>query len=76
MTDTQLLTVPEVARRLRCSPATVRAYIAEGRLPASKPGGRHYRVDPLDVDQLLAGTRTTTPLSTPLAGPGSKVVTL
>lgn len=76
MTDNpEFLTVPEVATRLRVDPATVRRWIEAGTLPAVKPG-RHYRVDPLDVAQLLATSRTTTPLSTPLAGEASQVVTL
>lgn len=54
-----LLTVPEVAAQLRVDPATVRRWIAIGRLPATKPG-RDYRVDQNAVDALTRGSFVTT----------------
>lgn len=38
------LGVPEVAHRLSVTPETVRVWIHSGRLPASQPNGRHWRV--------------------------------
>ncbi len=45
----ELLTVHEIAERLRVSPMTVRRYIAAGRLPAVKVGkGVRVRREALD----------------------------
>jgi len=53
--EDELLTVAEVARRLKTTPATVLRWIRERRLPASKPGGDRmgYRIDPADVTALI-----------------------
>ena len=48
-----LLTVAEVAARLRCRRETVRRYIAQGQLPARSMPGGYYRVREEDLDQLL-----------------------
>src|SRR5262245_53568670 len=45
----KLLQTEEVAERLGVAPATVRRYIREGRLPAQKTAGEHYRVAEADV---------------------------
>lgn len=47
-----LLTVPEVARTLRCAAGTVRAEIRAGNLVATKPNGR-WLVRPDDLDRYL-----------------------
>ena len=46
---TALLTVADVARRLRCSERRVRGLIASGALPALRDG-RNVRITPADVD--------------------------
>ena len=48
-----MLTVPEVAERLRCRSETVRRYIAEGRLPAFRIPGGYYRIRERDVKRFL-----------------------
>lgn len=48
-----LLTIPEVARLLRLSPQTIRAWIHQGRLVAYRPGGRRFRVEVAAVRALL-----------------------
>lgn len=58
----ELLTVPEVAAQLRLDPSTVRRWINDRRLPAVQPG-RGYRVERRHVVELLASSRTTTPLT-------------
>jgi excisionase family DNA binding protein len=49
------LTAPEVAARLHVTAQTVRNWIDQGSLPAIRVG-RAFRVNPRDVDDLLART--------------------
>ncbi len=47
----------QVAQRLGVEPDTILAWIAKGRLRASKlPGGRDWRVKPADLEAALAST--------------------
>lgn len=62
-TRPRLLTITEAAELLGHSQQTVRRWIADGRLPACRPGGSHYRVAPADVERLVQLTRTTTGLT-------------
>jgi excisionase family DNA binding protein len=48
------LTAKEVAKRLRCKPATVQRYAREGLLRGHKVG-RGYLFTPQDVEAFLAG---------------------
>lgn len=50
-----LLTLDEVASRLRVSPWTVRGYIREGHLPKVGNMGR-VRIRPADLDAFLSNT--------------------
>jgi excisionase family DNA binding protein len=50
--DDRLLTVPEVAERLRVHPITVRRHIKAGRLKAVRVG-RNIRVRPEDLEEYL-----------------------
>jgi excisionase family DNA binding protein len=60
MTDDQLLTPADVARRCRVSTKTVLRAIHSGRLRASRLGSRGaYRVRPEDVLEWLDATATT-----------------
>jgi excisionase family DNA binding protein len=49
------LTAPEVAAKLHVTAQTIRNWIDQGTLPAIRVG-RAFRVNPRDVDQLLART--------------------
>lgn len=49
-----MLTVPEAARRLRRNPETVRRWIREGRLRATKVGTQHF-VEEEDLDAMRRG---------------------
>jgi excisionase family DNA binding protein len=63
MVAVRLMTVEEVATRLRVSRATVCRHIRTGRLRASNVGtGRYsiYRIDPKDFDDFCAGTAVIT----------------
>jgi excisionase family DNA binding protein len=51
--DPQLLLIPEVARLARVSIATVRYWIASGKLPSLKPG-RRVMVRMAALQKLLA----------------------
>lgn len=48
----RLLTVHEVADRLRVKPRTLREWLKEGRIRASKVG-RDWRIEPAAVDEYL-----------------------
>lgn len=47
-----LLTIKEVAEKLRLTPYTVRRFIKEGKLPATKVGGQ-WRVREADLEAYL-----------------------
>lgn len=53
-----LLTVPEVADRLRVNHDTVRRLAAQGRLRGSKPATA-WRFDPRDVDDYINASMQT-----------------
>lgn len=55
--QTELLTVAQVAERLRISQRAVWSMIAGGRLPAIRLGRRATRVDAADVERLIAEAR-------------------
>jgi excisionase family DNA binding protein len=47
------LTIAEIATELRVNPATVRLWVARGRLPATRPGPRKLLVRRSDVDRMV-----------------------
>ena len=55
MDDERLLTVGEVAERIRASRETVRRWIRSGRLRATRPGGTKlgYRIRESDVARFM-----------------------
>lgn len=53
-TRPQYITVAEAAEYLKCSPRTVRAFIADGRIPAYRIGPRLIRIDPHDLDAITS----------------------
>lgn len=55
MGSPRLLTVDETAGLLRTSPATVRRYVHDGKLRASRPGGR-LLIHQDSIDELLSAT--------------------
>jgi excisionase family DNA binding protein len=59
------LTIAEIAAELRVNPATVRLWIARGRLPATRPGQRKLLVRRSDVDRMMGhhGSRSQAPVS-------------
>ncbi len=54
--DDYTLTVNEVAERLRMTPATIRLWIREGKLPAKRFGERKYMLREADVAELVSNT--------------------
>jgi excisionase family DNA binding protein len=48
----ELLTVPEVAERLRMTAMTIYRWIDDGKLPAIQIG-KHYRIRAADVEDIL-----------------------
>ncbi len=52
----ELLTVPEVANRLRMTAMTIYRWIENGKLPAIQVG-KHYRIRAADVDEMLERSR-------------------
>lgn len=59
-----LLTIREMALRLRCSVKSVRRYVKAGRLPALRAGGK-LLFTAADMWALLHGGSTPTTTSTP-----------
>jgi len=55
MNDQRLLTVREVAERLRSSPETVRRWLRQGKLGGFRPGGTKlgYRVPESELQRFL-----------------------
>lgn len=56
-----MLTVPQAARRARRNPETIRRWIREGKLRATKVGTQHV-LDEKDLDALLGGSDDTVEL--------------
>lgn len=65
MNEQRLLTVREVAERLRSSPETVRRWLRQGKLRGFRPGGTKlgYRVPESELQRFLrsAGEGNTPP---------------
>jgi excisionase family DNA binding protein len=59
MTAENLLTVPEVAGRLRMTTMTIYRWIEDGKLPALQIG-KHYRIKSSDLDAVLASAEVRT----------------
>jgi excisionase family DNA binding protein len=53
----EFVTVEELAARLRVNPATVRRWVASGRLAAFQVGDGAIRIRSADVEQFLSGPR-------------------
>lgn len=56
-----MLTVPEAARRARRNPETIRRWIREGKLRATKVGTQHI-LDEKDLEAMLADSGGTVDL--------------
>ena len=56
-----MLTVPEAARRARRNPETIRRWIREGKLRATKVGTQHI-LDERDLDAMLTDSGGTVEL--------------
>jgi len=56
MSEERLLTVREVAQRIRSSPETVRRWLRQGRLRGFRPGGTKlgYRVPESELERFLS----------------------
>jgi excisionase family DNA binding protein len=56
MSEERLLTVREVAERIRSSPETVRRWLRQGKLRGFRPGGTKlgYRVPESELQRFLA----------------------
>jgi len=52
----EVMTPKQVAEYLQVHVLTVYRYIREGKLTASRPGGRFYRIKRESVERLLAET--------------------
>jgi excisionase family DNA binding protein len=74
MADEELLTVAEVARRLKLHPETVRRWIKTGRLHAISLGSDRagWRIRASEVELLLQGGQRTQPLQPRAEGDDQK----
>jgi excisionase family DNA binding protein len=63
MTNEELLTVREVADRLKIHPETVRTWLRAGRIHGTSIGGRRlgWRIPASEVQKLIAGGFSDTP---------------
>lgn len=61
MTELRLLTVREVAERLRSSPETVRRWLRQGKLRGFRPGGTKlgYRVSEEELQRFIKLSQVT-----------------
>lgn len=55
------LTLAEVADELRVNPSTVRLWVSQGRLPASRVGRRKWLVRRSELQRLIASAESTQP---------------
>jgi len=58
MSDEELLTVEDAAKKVKVHPETIRGWIRSGELPAVDIGGK-YRIYPEDLDTFLKRRKTT-----------------
>lgn len=58
MSDEDLLTVEDAAKKVKVHPETIRGWIRSGELPAVDIGGK-YRIYPDDLDAFLKRRKTT-----------------
>jgi excisionase family DNA binding protein len=65
MTEQRLLTVREVAERIRSSPETVRRWLRQGKLRGFRPGGTKlgYRVPEGELQRFLAESNERQPIA-------------
>jgi excisionase family DNA binding protein len=57
--DDPWLTLAEVADELRVNPSTVRSWVSQGRLPASRAGQRKWLVRRSELERLIASAEST-----------------
>ena len=62
MNEQRLLTVREVAERLRSSPEAVRRWLRQGKLRGYRPGGTKlgYRVSEAELQRFIASSEVPT----------------
>lgn len=48
------MTIAEIAEELRLSPATVRSWVSQGRLPATRAGRRKWLIRRSDIDRMTS----------------------
>ena len=70
MNEQRLLTVREVAERLRSSPETVRRWLRQGKLRGFRPGGTKlgYRVPESELQRFINLSQSPEDRSTPPGG--------
>lgn len=55
------LTLTEIATELRVNPSTVRSWVSQGRLSASRAGRRKWLVRRSELERMLGSERTAEP---------------
>lgn len=61
------MTLAEIAEELRMSPATIRSWISQGTLEATRPGRRKWLVRRSEVDRILRAREGRDPTTEPLS---------
>lgn len=74
VSEQRLLTVREVAERIRSSPETVRRWLRQGKLRGFRPGGSKlgYRVPESELNRFLAESDHSRSLGDANDGPGPR----
>jgi excisionase family DNA binding protein len=57
MSEVRYLSVRQAAEVAQVCEYTIRRWIKEGRLPATKPGGKSLRIAREELDRLLGGAK-------------------
>jgi excisionase family DNA binding protein len=72
MNEQRLLTVREVAERIRSSPETVRRWLRQGKLRGFRPGGTKlgYRVAESELQRFISPSQSEQGKSPPTNGGG------
>ena len=63
----ELMTVPEVAERVRVTTMTIYRWIEDGKLPAMQIG-KHYRIRSADLENMLEGAKVQADRADPWSG--------
>jgi excisionase family DNA binding protein len=74
--DDPWLTLTEIAEELRMSPATIRSWVSQGTLKATRPGRRKWLVRRSELDRILSAREAASPAPETDDGPWDRQDTI